>query len=223
MTGPQSPRTGTRESFLQLTSDRLLLVEGQDEVNVFSALLGSLPDGGVGSRIQVIEVGGKNGFYRRLNAIWGLMKSDHTLRAIGVVRDADENADRAFQSVTHDLRNAGFEPPDAHGCFSVGTPVAGVFIVPDGRNSGALETLLRRSVEETPAGRCVDQYLDCLEQHDAMKSRNVDKSFAHAFLAASRNPVARVGEGARQGVWDFEHAALADLVRFVRALAERGG
>ena len=55
-----------------------------------------------------------------------------------------------------------------------------------------------------------------------MQSTNEDKSFAHAYLAAMEDPVARVGEGARQDVWDFESAAFAELSDFVRKLAANG-
>ena len=101
-------------------------------------------------------------------------------------------------------------------------PSIGVFIVPDGSGPGAMETLCRRSVEDTDAARCVDDYLGCLERHDAMRSRNADKSFAHAYLAAMEDPVARVGEGAQQGAWSLESPAFAALARFVRDLSRRG-
>ena len=101
-------------------------------------------------------------------------------------------------------------------------PSIGVFIVPDGSGPGAMETLCRRSVEDTDAARCVDDYLGCLERHDAMRSRNVDKSFAHAYLAAMEDPVARVGEGAQQGAWSLESPAFTALARFLRDLSRRG-
>ena len=85
-----------------------------------------------------------------------------------------------------------------------------------------METLCRRSVEGTIAALCVDEYLRCLERHDAMRSRNADKSFTHAYLAAMEDPLARVGEGARQGVWSLESPAFAALVRFLRDLSQRG-
>ena len=88
--------------------------------------------------------------------------------------------------------------------------------------AGAIETLCRRSVEGTDAAGCVDEYIECLQRHDAMRSRNADKTFAHAYLAAMNDPLARVGEGALSGVWNFESPAFAALVRFLQALAARG-
>ena len=51
-----------------------------------------------------------------------------------------------------------------------------------------------------------------------MGSTNRDKSFAHAYLAAMRNPVARVGEGAHGGVWNFDSPAFREILCFIRNL-----
>lgn len=203
-----------------LKSDCLLLVEGKDEVNLFETLIERCLDGA--SSIQVIDAGGKDRFSGELQAIRAAAQLRPTFRAIGVVRDADDNAAGAFKSVCDHLGKAGYEPPSSHGKFSDAAPSVGVFIVPDGANVGAMETLCRRSVQGTDASACVEKYMECLDGHDAMKSRNRDKTFAHAYLSAGVDPVARVGEGARNGVWDFESDAFGALKRFVRNLSTRG-
>ena len=205
---------------LKIDADRLLLVEGKDEVNLLRALMGHCLDGGL--EVQVIDAGGKDKFPKNLKALHTAARARPTLRSIGVVRDADDDACGAFGSVCDHLLSVGYEPPPVHGQFSDAVPSIGVFIVPNGTERGAIETLCRRSKDDDVA-RCVDEYLRCLDKHEAMKSMNADKSFAHAYLAAMRNPVARVGEGARQGVWNFESTAFAELSRFLRDLVARGG
>ena len=76
-----------------------------------------------------------------------------------------------------------------------------MFIVPDGSQPGAIETLCRRSVAGEAAAKCVADYMECLTTNNALKSKNPDKTFTHAYLAAMEDPVARVGEGALQKVW----------------------
>lgn len=201
-----------------IRSDLLLLVEGKDEVNLFEALVRrSLVDG---PDIQVIDVGGKDNFRRNFMAIRTAASARPTLRAIGVVRDADDDARGAFDSVCHGIRSANYEPPASHGEFSDALPAIGVFVVPDGTERGAVETICRRSVQGDDTAMCVEEYLRCLEHHHATHSRNVDKSFAHAYLAATLDPMARVGEGALQGVWDFGSPAFAELSEFIRQLAD---
>ena len=205
---------------LEITSDCLLLVEGKDEVNLFDEFVKHCF--GAGPTVQVIDAGGIRKFPKQLGAIQTAAQARLSLRAIGVVRDADDDAAGAFMSVYHHIHNVGYEPPAAHGEFSDATPSIGVFIVPNGKDPGAIETLCRRSKEGDEVAKCADEYLRCLEGNEAMRSTNEDKSFAHAYLAAMKDPVARVGEGARQGVWDFDSAAFAELSEFVRKLASRG-
>ena len=76
---------------LELRSDRLLLVEGQDEVRFLSALLARELD-----EVQVIEAGGRDRFPERLVAIRNAARSGVGLRRIGVIRDADLDAAAAF-------------------------------------------------------------------------------------------------------------------------------
>ena len=160
----------------QILADTLLLVEGRDEENLFGALIDRHL--GADSEIQIIGSGGVDKFPVNLDAIRIAAQARPTLRSIGVVRDADDDADTAFRSVCDHLHNVGYLPPAAHGEFSDAIPSIGVFVVPDGSSTGALETLCRRSVGGTDAAGCVDEYIECLERRDAMQSRNTDKSFA---------------------------------------------
>lgn len=203
-----------------IESDRLLLVEGRDEVNLFGALLQCCF--GRDAKVQIMDVGGERQFAGRLKTIVDEIQARPSFRSIGVVRDADDNPGGAFRSVCGHVRGVGYEPPTVHGRFSDGTPSIGVFIVPDGKECGAIETLCRRSMEGSKAAECVEEYLQCLDEHNAMKSTNRDKSFAHAYLAAGKNPVARVGEGAKQGVWNFQSPAFAELSNFLRELVLQG-
>ena len=205
---------------LKIEKDRLLLVEGRDEANLFGALIEHLEhrlDGERWSEIQVIDAGGKNKFPNNLRAIKAGAEA-RDVQAIGAVRDADDDAGGAFRSVCGHLSNAGYAPPAAHGGFSGATPAVGVFIVPDGDTPGAVETLCRRSREGDAVSGCVEDYMSCLDRRGAMRSGNRDKTFAHAYLAATDDPVARVGEGALRGAWDFDSDAFADLSAFLREL-----
>lgn len=207
---------------LRIERERLLLVEGRDESNLFEALKSHCL-GDLAAKVQVVEAGGRTRFQSRILAILkDANKRGVSLRAVGVVRDADADGGGAWDSVRDAVGKAGLRAPSRHGDFSDGPPDVGILIVPDARGRGALETLCVRSLAETPAADCVERYLTCLEDSDVLASTNRDKSFAHAWLAGGPDPVARVGEGAKQGRWNFDHPAFASLVRFVERLAERG-
>ena len=125
---------------LEIRADRLLLVEGRDEVNLFEAFIRhSLVDG---PDIQVIDVGGKDKTFRRnLKAIQIASLAVPTLRAIGVVRDADCNARGAFESICSGIRSANYEPPESHGEFSHSVPA-----IVWGRFASTLKTARTRCI-----------------------------------------------------------------------------
>ena len=98
---------------IELMADRLLLVEGKDEVNLLGRLIKDcLKDDGQG--IQILDVGSKDNFRPNLRGIKVAAQARPTLRSIGVIRDADDNANGSFDSVCGSLRSAGYEPPPAH-------------------------------------------------------------------------------------------------------------
>lgn len=198
----------------------MLLVEGRDE----SHLLGKLIEACFSdnrAQIQVMDIGGKTTLARNLKAVRAIALSRPSLRSIGIVRDADTGAADSFKSVCDSVRQAGYAPPAAHAGFSDTSPSIGIFIVPDGNEPGAIETICRRSVQDENAAKCVEAYIECLETHNALKSNVPDKTFAHAYLAATSDPVARVGEGALQGVWNFQSSAFGGLRQFIHDLASR--
>ena len=199
-----------------LNSDRVLLVEGTDEVNLIGAMLSSWDIG----RVQVIEVGGKDKTKTNLEIVISDARAmGIELSAIGVLRDADAFPNRALQSVTDALRSLNLPAPNAHGAFIQGLPSVGVFILPDGTSPGAVEDLCWKAVADTAAGKCSTVYLECLEESGALASKNPAKTLVHSYLAAQVDPSARVGEGALKGYWSFDHLVFNPLKDFVRRLA----
>jgi len=95
-----------------ITNSRIVLVEGQDEVVLFTELINYLEL----SDIEVRQVGGTKAKMRSsLKAL--LQISGHELiTSLGVVRDADNDAAAAFQSVCDALRAVDLEvPPETNG------------------------------------------------------------------------------------------------------------
>lgn len=199
-----------------LTSDRLLLVEGKDEVNLTNSMLCRWNIGGV----QVVNVGGRYQFQDRLDALLSQARARRLqLSALGVLRDADDSPQSALQSVTGALHSVSLPAPNSQGAFMRGAPSVGIFILPDGESRGSVEGLCWASVKDTPAAQCSTSYLKCLEDSEALKSRNTSKTLVHAYLAAQEDPYARVGEGALKGYWPIDHPVFDPLKRFVCRLA----
>ena len=155
-----NPGTNT----IRIEAPHLLLVEGKDEELFFRALVDQRLASGA-AKPQVIRLGGKDRFGHQLRGLAPDIR-DCPVVSVGVVRDADEHAARALQSVCDALAAVGFSAPGSHGEIVGASPRVGVFVMPDGRSPGALEALCQQSVESEPAGSCVLEYLDCLKMRE---------------------------------------------------------
>ena len=202
-----------------------LLVEGNDERNFFEAFIEHLRLRGV--RVQVLD--GKD---RLLESLVTLAEATafRTVKSVGVVRDADASADRAFQSVQTALRNANrilqtssgaeLPVPDRPEEPVGARPSVSVLILPGDGGDGMLETLLCRTFADTGVALCIDRFFQCAEESGSPVHRP-DKARARAYLATTEDPHLSVGVAAKRGRWDFEHKAFDGVRRFLKSLADR--
>lgn len=214
-------RRAHTEPGVEIDQPRIVLVEGEDEKRSFSALIDKQLDGKM-QNIQIIPVGGKDAFRKRIGAI--NIKAKAKAKEMGwpryviaVIRDADESSQSAFQSACSAIESAGLEPPGNAGSFTENETSVGVLILPDNESPGDLETVCHRSVAHKPVAQCIDELIDCAARYEPIKRQG--KAWAHAYAALSRYPVARVGEAAEQGLWNFTHEAFKPLTDFLKRLA----
>ncbi len=208
---------------IAIREGKLLLVEGKDEVNFFTAALRNhLRLGG----IQVIDYSGK----AKLSSFLRTLAADPafaSVTGVGIIRDADVTpagatvaaAASAFDAVRGALTAAGvpLPCPTGHGSFAAGPPRVGVFIMPDGIADGMLETLCINSVSGEAEFVCLTQFFACCQGHGVVPN-NMHKARAHAWLACRPEPDKRVGEAALAGYWPFGNAAFAPLWAFIQAI-----
>lgn len=198
---------------------KLLLVEGREDLAVFR----ELRDHSGIEDVQIMEMEGINNLRARLD----VLVRDHgfrDLQVLAIARDADDNAQSAFQSVRSAL--AGCPPlstglPSRAGARGAGKPVTSVFIVPDNVSRGNLETMLNGTRAGDTIDRCIDEYFDCLGEQAGfdLSGGRLDKARAHARIAASSNPARSVGHSVRaSGVWDLEHESLEPIRTFLSEL-----
>ena len=203
--------------------EKLLVVEGKDEENFFSAALDNHLKR---LDIQILGIGGKTLLAANLKA---LIRDPNffSVTSIAIIRDADSlpvgsqitASSAAFQSVVGALtaQGVGLTSPSNHAEFSIGPPRAGVFIMPDGVSDGMLESLCLASVVANPEMRCVEDYFACCLKAGAIPN-NLPKAHAHAWLASRVEPDKRVGEAAKAGYWPFASKAFDNLWQFLRAI-----
>lgn len=198
----------------QISSNIQLLVEGNDHKNFFGAFLEhlSLVD------VQIHDFGGVNNLRNFLLALVRAERFRETVQTIGIVRDAEEDENAAFQSVQSSLRNAKLSVPNRHGERTEDSPAVTVLILPGDGREGMLETLLCQSIEDSPEKTCIDTFLKCISKLHGEDIKRPDKAFVHAYLASRPDPHVSVGVAAKKKYWDLGHSVLDGIRRFLRQL-----
>ena len=196
-----------------LSKPKLLIGEGQDEVNFFDAFVKHL---GLAD-VQIEHYGGKGNLGRFL-AEFRVRSGNHSVVSLGITRDADANVAAVFQSVTGLLQANGLMVPAALGQFHPGPPRVGIFIMPDNQRPGMLEDLCLAAVQGDGALTCVDEFFLCVSQRVNRQPSNMAKARVHAWLASQLIPDLRLGEAAQSSVWPWNSPAFALLEQFIRGM-----
>ena len=195
-----------------------LLVEGTDPCHVFREFCRSWSL----SEIEVRDFGGITQLRTYLDGLVRTPEFSNVTR-LGIIRDAEESAESAFQSVHDSLQNAGLDAPDNTNEPSSGSPSVSVLILPDGNNPGNLESLIWRSINTGPEAPCIRDFLGCLKKIEGVNITRPDKARVHAYLAGKPQPNVSVGVAARKGYWDPQHPVFSGLRCFLITLNGAAG
>jgi hypothetical protein len=197
----------------EFTKTKFLAVEGKDEKNFLKKLLEYID---ILDIADIYPAGGKDQFK---NIMLALSKSRGfgSLKKIAVIRDADENAEDAFKSVTGVLKNIGLQIPERPGEFSSGSPSVGVFIMSDNSSKGMLEDLCLESVKDHESMECVENFITCTRELKE-KPKIISKAKVQVFLATKPEIVNSLGVAAQKEYWNFHSEKLMPLINFLKKL-----
>ena len=202
-----------------IKSEKLLLVEGKDEENLFSALLKYL-------QIEHVDIRSAGGYlkFAKLYPSVAVTTGFSSVSRIGFVRDAESNeADSAFESISNIVKK--YTPnillPKNAGEIANGNIKCGIFIMPNNKNAGMLEDLCLDSVKESLLYNQTEKYIS--EAKSLLKTEdkghfNIHKAKLQAYLAGTVNIPRNLGEAAMQGLWDFSSPAFQDVNNFLKSL-----
>src|SRR5258708_546125 len=109
-----------------LTKPKALFVEGKDEERFLGKFSEEL---NLRAKIEIFDIGGKTKLATSLDAV--LRASGHeNIETVAVVRDADDDAKAAFDSVCGALASIGLAVPTAPLIMTSSNPKVGVMILP---------------------------------------------------------------------------------------------
>jgi hypothetical protein len=202
---------------VEITKPNVLVVEGREEVFFFGALINHL---GL-QNIQIVEMEGKTRLKDRLEALTSLSGFTDVI-SLGVVRDANANPGAASQSVHDALQAANLPAPERPLVPTGHSPRVTVMILPEEGTPGMLEDLCLRAMAPDPAMLCVEQYLQCLQQHGLSLPHNTSKAKVQAFLASRPEAGKRLGEAAQAGYWPWDDATFEQVKNFLQQISSGG-
>ena len=205
---------------ISITENYLLLVEGKDDENFFWKFIHEKLGEDAAKKIQVLSYNGKDNLSSTMQTLLPLINSRSNFKAVAVIRDADQNATEAFQSVFDMLQRQSLNPSSAHAQISASRPAVGIFIMPDGESPGELETLCRRSCADDKKSACVESYIQCLRDKEVLENSKEDKTFAHSYIASTRRPEVSFGVSALENVWDFNSTVFDSLTDFIEKFSK---
>ena len=170
---------------------KVLLVEGQDDEHIVRRLWHrrhrSEPS---------FDIKNKQGIDNLIDAISTEIKAPDLAvvgAAIGIVADANDGPGGRWDAISHQLRKAGVEPPEARppgGMIVDGLPRVGVWLMPDNRGRGELEDFVREMIpSDDPAWSLAQKYIeDIPKEARKFSARKTSRAELHAWLATRKEP-----------------------------------
>ena len=167
-------------------SDKVLLVEGQDDKHVIRHLC---------ARRQLtptLDVLDKDGVNNLLSSISPEIKAPGR-KVVGIVIDANDDLASRWTAVAHRLRQANIDPPnepDPAGTIIPGRPHVGIWLMPNNRVPGELEDFVERMIPvDDPVWPRSREYIDAIPDADRKFAEGKKlRAQLYAWLATRKSP-----------------------------------
>ncbi len=190
------------KSFPSPAKERLILVEGDDDVQLVEALC-SLA--GVGEVVQAISFAEIS----KLTRVVDVLVRDSEfgrVKHLGLMKDA--NGD--FKAANDSLSAAWARAQKILGEIGLVKPKCTLFVAPDNAGPGRIENLCCSAPAYPPIMECARAAFECAM---AVSPHPIDKEKAivSAYLAMMKKTGLRLGVGAKAGCWDLGAAAFGPL------------
>lgn len=168
------------------SSNRILLVEGQDDKHVTLHLC---------DRHQpkpTFSIEDKEGISKLLDSISPEIKAPGRL-AVGILVDANDDLKARWEAITGLLRDAGIQAPpspDPTGTIIDGQPRVGIWLMPSNTEPGELENFVIQMIpDDDPVWPLSQGYInDIPETERNFTAGKTQRAQLHAWLAARKDP-----------------------------------
>jgi hypothetical protein len=193
---------------------KFVFCEGRDDIAVITGVAGSI---GLND-LRIERFLGKDNLRNFLRDVQTRSEfAQNKVTAVGIIRDADDDGNAAFQSVRDALLANGFKAPDQSGGFAVNGIKIGVLIVGPKNGKGMVEDLCLSSVGNRPEFPCVEDYFRCIAEKSDRKNFS-SKARIRVWMASHSDHEYYVGKAAAEGYWPWDSPAFDSMKEFLRQL-----
>ncbi|CAH0539808.1 DUF3226 domain-containing protein [Vibrio marisflavi] len=198
--------------------NKLMLVEGKDEVGFFKEFLRKKNIEG----IRIREVGGKDKIKSELKVVLQ-ERGIEDLETLIVVQDADNSKASALQSLKATFSNLGLPVPDSDLEFRKNGKhpfKCGFYIMPGVDEQGMLEDLLLSSCTQETVKEEAIKYIERIEElsnerNDVKKPRNMAKAKLHAYLSGLEKHKPNIGLAVKASCFNLDSNKFDGLTTFL--------
>lgn len=217
----------SENTIIKPRTKHLILCEGIDEKLFFICFFDyfkkrSGSDYDKYNEIQIEDIGGNEDFAAQLG-VWKLVSGFDNLKTVGIIRDAENNAAGALQSIQHCFSYN--DMPEPQDCFELTENKDGrvrtVFgILPGTKNGdvwdkGTLEDLCLKILKDSQSSEkinLISKYLEQAQDNFKYKIKHMHKAKLHTYFSSNEPFIGfKVGEAARSGAFDFESDVLVNF------------
>jgi len=206
-----------------IQKEYLILCEGRDAQEFLIAYLDSdamktMPR--LESDIQVIDYGGISDLTKTIQILM-MMSNYSSVKNIVILRDAEDDATAAIQSIQDSLRRNGLPVPKEPNQWVKGKPNIAYSLFPafDSLTSGALEDLCVSIVAEenwNSMQNSIKEFLQIIKNNYGKKLPREFKNKLHTYFSATDEFVSlKIGEAAKAGAFDWNNVALNAMTKLL--------
>ena len=200
-------------------SDRVLLVEGQDDKHVVLHLCGR------NESMPAFSISAKDGIDRLLDSISLEIKVSGR-RSVGILADANDEPVNRWKAVRSRLQQLDLhlpEEPEPSGtilsAISPAVPRIGIWLWPDNGSPGELEDFVKMMIpSEDPVWPRSEEYIDHIPEPDRKFPPGKEmKAKIYAWLATTETP-GRMGTAIRAQMLDVDGSLALKFADWLRRL-----
>ena len=150
-----------------------------------------------------------------------MMSNYSSVKNIVILRDAEDDATAAIQSIQDSLRRNGLPVPQETNQWVKGKPNIAYSLFPafDSLTSGALEDLCVSIVAEEnwdSMQNSIKEFLQIIKNNYGKKLPREFKNKLHTYFSATDEFVSlKIGEAAKAGAFDWNNAALNAMTKLL--------